>query len=201
KMCVRSFLALEVGVHGGCKREGHDGVVANDLAALPRVPPVVESMIELLLRCARLDQPSEHLRLVLVGRGIRPVAARPNVAYRHGHAERIGKRHILPTVVRGRYAYVVGDLFLEDAIAVFGGEAQECDRSTQRLRHRKDPVPHVSAVGVGARARMAVLRVYDAVNDKSADANLVRDSAAVESVERRAWCSDGQSGPRLDRTL
>src|SRR5262249_39586177 len=122
KVCVRSFLALEVGIHGGRKREGHDGVVANDLAALPRIPPVVESMIELLLRCVRLDQPSEHLRLVLVGRGIRPVAARPNVAYRHGHAERIGKRHILPAVVWGRYAYVVDDLLLENAIAVFGGE-------------------------------------------------------------------------------
>jgi hypothetical protein len=76
---------------------------------------------------SRLDHPSEELRLVLIGLGIRPVAARPNVADRHGHAERIGERHVLPTVVRGRYTSVVGDLLLEDAIAVFGGETQERD--------------------------------------------------------------------------
>src|SRR5215468_5099157 len=38
KVCVRSFLALEVGVHGGREREGHGRVVANDLTTLPRVP-------------------------------------------------------------------------------------------------------------------------------------------------------------------
>ncbi len=45
KVCVRSLLALEIGVHGRCEREGHCGVVANDLAALPRVSAVAEAVV------------------------------------------------------------------------------------------------------------------------------------------------------------
>jgi hypothetical protein len=35
--------------------------------------------------------------------------------------------------VRGRYAYVVGDLLVENAIAVFGGETQERDGGSKGL--------------------------------------------------------------------
>ncbi len=154
-----------------------------------------------MLRRARLDQPFDKLGLIFVRRGIRPVTALANVANRHGHIERIGERHILPAIVRGGHAYVVGDLLLEDAIAIFGSEAQERYRGAQGLGHRKDAVPHMPAVRVGARARVATLRVYDTVNDKSAHANIVQDSTAVERVERGAWCCDGHSGPWLDGNL
>ena len=93
------------------------------------------------------------------------------------------------------------DLHIEDAIAVFCGESQQCHGRAHGLRHRERAVPHVPSVRVGSGARVAALHVQHAVDDEPARADVVWRGVAVERVEPRTRRRGRQRRPRLDGRL
>ena len=89
-------------------------------------------------------------------------------------------------VMGGGHRHIVLDLEIEDLVAVGLGQPQQGDRGAQGFGHRKHPMAHVPAIGVGAPAGLTAPQVEDAIDDQAAGFEIVWRRVAVEALQPAA---------------
>ena len=97
--------------------------------------------------------------------------------------------------------HIVFDLEIKDLVAVGLGQPQQGDRGAQGFGHRKHPMAHLPAIGVGAPAGLTAPQVEDAVDDQATGFEIVGRGVAVEALQPTAPRRDRHRRPRPDRRL